>query len=178
MTQDEHRRISVLLEKMADEDALSAPPAVEAALLAEMRRRRYRRIALWPLLAAAAAMAAVVWLRPAPPAEAPAAERAVASPMVELPVAAEIVLPKPARRRVTLPAKARPEPGFVPVGVWQWVEPMERGTILRVRLPRSAMAEFGVAVNADRWNETVPADVMVAEDGSVRAVRFVSSGVQ
>jgi hypothetical protein len=51
---------------------------------------------------------------------------------------------------------------------------MERGSVHRVRLPRSSLTTFGIPVRPDRWNESVPADIVIGEDGTVRAVRFVS----
>jgi hypothetical protein len=47
------------------------------------------------------------------------------------------------------------------------------GQIVRVELPRSAMASFGVPVNMDRFGERVKADVLVSADGFARAIRFV-----
>jgi hypothetical protein len=47
------------------------------------------------------------------------------------------------------------------------------GQIVRVELPRSAMASFGVPVNMDRFGERVKADVFVSADGFARAIRFV-----
>ena len=44
---------------------------------------------------------------------------------------------------------------------------------MRVELPRSAMASFGVPVNMDRFGERVKADVFVSADGFARAIRFV-----
>lgn len=47
------------------------------------------------------------------------------------------------------------------------------GQIVRVELPRSAMASFGLPVNMDRFGEKVRADVFVSADGFARAIRFV-----
>lgn len=47
------------------------------------------------------------------------------------------------------------------------------GLIVRVELPRSAMASFGLPVNMDRFGEKVKADVLVSADGFARAIRFV-----
>lgn len=47
------------------------------------------------------------------------------------------------------------------------------GQIVRVELPRSAMASFGLPVNMDRLGERVKADVLVSADGFARAIRFV-----
>jgi hypothetical protein len=45
--------------------------------------------------------------------------------------------------------------------------------IVRVQLPRSAMANFGLPVNMDRADQPVKADVLLSADGLARAIRFV-----
>jgi len=52
-------------------------------------------------------------------------------------------------------------------------EPVEHGRMVRVRLPRSALAAFGLPMNEQRAEETIQADVVLGEDGLARAVRFV-----
>jgi hypothetical protein len=52
-------------------------------------------------------------------------------------------------------------------------EPVEHGRMVRVRLPRSALAAFGLPMNEQRSEETIQADVVLGEDGLARAVRFV-----
>ena len=47
------------------------------------------------------------------------------------------------------------------------------GQIVRVELPRSALANFGLPVNMDRYNEKVKADVLFGVDGLAHAIRFV-----
>jgi hypothetical protein len=47
------------------------------------------------------------------------------------------------------------------------------GELVRVELPRSAMASFGLPVNIERYGERVKADVLVSADGLARAIRFV-----
>jgi len=49
------------------------------------------------------------------------------------------------------------------------------GQLVRVELPRSAMARFGLPVNMERerYGERVKADVLVGADGLARAIRFV-----
>ena len=51
--------------------------------------------------------------------------------------------------------------------------PIERGHLVRVRLPRSAIAAFGLPVNEQHADEPIKADVLVGDDGLARAVRFV-----
>lgn len=45
--------------------------------------------------------------------------------------------------------------------------------LVRVELPRSALASFGIPVNAEQSGGRVKADVLLGEDGTARAIRFV-----
>jgi hypothetical protein len=45
--------------------------------------------------------------------------------------------------------------------------------MVRIDLPRSALARFGLPVNAERTDGRVKADVLLGEDGLARAIRFV-----
>lgn len=45
--------------------------------------------------------------------------------------------------------------------------------MVRLELPRSAMANFGLPVNMDRADQRVKADVLLGADGLARAIRFV-----
>lgn len=49
----------------------------------------------------------------------------------------------------------------------------DAGHVLRVELPRSALAGFGLPLNAERAGERVKADVLMGDDGIARAIRFV-----
>jgi hypothetical protein len=51
--------------------------------------------------------------------------------------------------------------------------PFERGELLRVSLPASAMRGVGLPVNEDRLTDRVQADVLVGQEGLARAIRFV-----
>ncbi|HLL16198.1 MAG TPA: hypothetical protein VK388_14130 [Pyrinomonadaceae bacterium] len=51
--------------------------------------------------------------------------------------------------------------------------PLESGQLVRVQLPRSALASLGLPLNAERGNETVKADVLLGGDGLAHAIRFV-----
>jgi hypothetical protein len=50
---------------------------------------------------------------------------------------------------------------------------MERGEVIRVQMPRSALIAFGLPVNVERADMPVKADLLVGEDGLARAIRFV-----
>ena len=49
----------------------------------------------------------------------------------------------------------------------------ESGQIVRVKVPRSMMVSLGVTTNVEKISELVTAEVIVGEDGSARAIRFV-----
>jgi hypothetical protein len=50
---------------------------------------------------------------------------------------------------------------------------MERGEVIRVQMPGSALIAFGLPVNIERADVPVKADLLVGEDGLARAIRFV-----
>jgi len=62
---------------------------------------------------------------------------------------------------------------FIPLGYMTAVNLQDGGQIVRVELPRSALANFGLPVNMDRYNEKVKADVLVGVDGLAHAIRFI-----
>jgi hypothetical protein len=62
---------------------------------------------------------------------------------------------------------------FIPIGYMSSASLQDGGQIVRVELPRSALASFGLPVNMDRYNEKVKADVVLGVDGLAHAIRFV-----
>ena len=62
---------------------------------------------------------------------------------------------------------------FLPVGYVSALDLQDGGQLVRVELPRFALARFGFPVNMDRADERVKADVLVGTDGLARAIRFV-----
>ncbi|HEU0122767.1 MAG TPA: hypothetical protein VFQ91_19700 [Bryobacteraceae bacterium] len=187
----DEERIRTALAAAAVTESAETPARVEAALLAGLRRRNRQGMA-WRA-AAAGAIAATVWiglltLRPGTPevepalaqqpkSTEPAAENLETVVAVELPAAArQRPAARPARRPAA-PGAAKPTAErviYIPVGTWQAYEPIERGSIVRVRLPKSSLPNYGIPVSPDRWNESIPAEVVLGEDGSMRAIRFVS----
>jgi hypothetical protein len=51
---------------------------------------------------------------------------------------------------------------------------LESGQIVRVLLPRNAMASYGLPVNPERMDKPVAAQVLISQDGVARAIRFLS----
>ena len=62
---------------------------------------------------------------------------------------------------------------FIPVSFAGTLPQVENGRLVRVEMPRSALASFGLSVNALQANERVKADVLMDEFGTAQAVRFV-----
>ena len=62
---------------------------------------------------------------------------------------------------------------FIPLMRGDGMAFMESGQIVRVELPRTALASFGLPVNMERADESIKADVVVGNDGLARAIRFV-----
>ncbi|MCP9493250.1 MAG: hypothetical protein MSG64_02220 [Pyrinomonadaceae bacterium MAG19_C2-C3] len=51
--------------------------------------------------------------------------------------------------------------------------PVESGHLMKIEMPRSALASFGLPTSIERSNEVVKAEVLVGTDGIARAIRFV-----
>ena len=62
---------------------------------------------------------------------------------------------------------------FLPLTFGSGLPPLESGQVVRVKVPRSALASFGLPINLERANEPVKADVLLGDDGLMRAIRFV-----
>ena len=62
---------------------------------------------------------------------------------------------------------------FFPLSAGQQLIPLERGRLIRTRVPRSMLGAFGLPVHPDWAILPIKADVVVGEDGTARAVRFV-----
>ena len=62
---------------------------------------------------------------------------------------------------------------FMPLGDTNPSNIQEASQVVRVELPRYAMARFGLPVNMERYDERVKADVWLGADGLARAIRFV-----
>jgi hypothetical protein len=62
---------------------------------------------------------------------------------------------------------------FIPLSYMSAASLQEGGQIIRVQIPRAALANFGLPVNMDRYNERVKADVLYGVDGRAQAIRFV-----
>lgn len=64
---------------------------------------------------------------------------------------------------------------FVPLPYATDPATLEDGTVVRVELTRSALATMGMPVTDGGSLDTVPADIMLSEDGVPQAIRLVRS---
>jgi len=187
----------------ADMNSLEAPRGVEAKLLEAFRARpafeksvpirinpRYWIAAIAAMLLIAITIVVFSWTKR------PAVDHGIAIKQeepqpkelandVEKPAAPES--PQPVKRKRIRPVRLqRPETAsvanhvtkevatdFIPLSYMNPASLQEGGQIIRVQLPRSALANFGLPVNMDRYNEKVKADVLYGVDGMARAIRFV-----
>lgn len=110
---------------------------------------------------------------------APVVEQAVAPPAPAVAVAkAAPKASRPARVKRAEPvqtysASAREGDEFLAIPYAPPMTAQDRGEVVRVRLPRQSLRQFGIPVNPERLFERVPADVLVGEDGIPRGIRFV-----
>lgn len=63
---------------------------------------------------------------------------------------------------------------FIPLTSGVETAMMEGGQIVRVLLPRAAMAYYGLPTNQERLDIPVHAQVLISHDGVARAIRFIS----
>lgn len=166
----------------------AAPSRVEAALLQAFDRhhavppvrRRTFALSQWAFAAAAALVlvAAAAWLlRPRPVVAPPAvANRPVVTPapvaMAPPPAAAPRAMPRTKRPHRHEAAVAR----FYPLGPQDGLADIQGGTIVRIGMPRAALASFGLPLDPDNTQGRIEADVILDNDtGMARAIRFVGS---
>jgi len=169
-----------LLRTLAEADASAeAPPEIEVRLRKEFRsrrqRRRWRQAAVW---AASAAAAIILVLIPS--------RKSTVAPINAVEVNAHVTTrqnnPAPLAGQTT----TMPSPGRIAVRPRQQMEiateffplmvpgpPFERGHLLRVELPASAMQMVGLPVHEEHLADLVQADVLLGEEGLPRAIRFV-----
>jgi len=63
---------------------------------------------------------------------------------------------------------------FIPVPYADDPAALEGGAIVRVTLPRSALASFGLPIAESDGADRVSADLVVSQDGTPQAIRLVS----
>ncbi len=189
--------LQLLAEEMASQDA---PPEIEQKLREAFRARavvvpmpvRPRYTRYWAAAIAAMILIAISVIalrsRTDPPkpmnaeqTEQPRIKEEEPRPVLETPKVEEVVAQKPRRRTVRRPANSAVAnhvnreiaTDFMPLGYLNPATLQDGGQIIRVELPRSALVNFGLPVNMNRYNEKVKADVLLGVDGLAHAIRFV-----
>jgi hypothetical protein len=161
-----------------------APRVVEDRLLAAFReRQRQPRNSPWQFAAMLAAAAMIVMLVLRLYSERQGAIR-VDRAMKATPVATVVERtqepaarsrPVAVRKRNAIAVQEAPREivtDFFPL--MDVAPPLGRGQLLRVAVPASTMRSVGLPVREERLDEPVQADVLIGEEGMVRAIRFVS----
>jgi len=152
-----------------------APGYVETRLRAAFREQHNRRRS-WLPLTIAAAMASVIvaigyWRV--------GGQEPVAQPPV---LTAHVAVPQSALAKAVVPVVARPPrpartrelaTDFFPLQYLPDARTLANGNLVRVSMPRAAMATFGFPVDIERRQERVQADVLLGGDGMAHAIRFV-----
>jgi len=155
-----------------------APPRVEAKLMAELRRqrgavlqRRVRRQIVALSTAAVALLAAGLslhyWKGKGGTANHPA------SPSVNNPAQANGAV-APASPNIIEIDDSESASSFQPLPYADDPSALEDGAVVRVEMPRAALASFGLPVAAMESDGTVRADLIVSADGTPQAIRLVS----
>lgn len=191
------RRVSVAVREIAVQGrAAKLPRGLESELLAEFEvvrkaapQPRLYWLSAGALALAAGLMAVVVQLRsPGRPATQPPSVVAKVAMPSALPTTLESSVPAaPGLRPVTVPprpirpvraAAARPvdqeEQPFVSIPYTMPLGPEERGNVVRMDVPVSALIAAGLPMRVWDMSANASADVLVGEDGRARAVRLVS----
>ena len=156
-----------------------APPSVEEKLRSAFRRQPapVRRGHGWLSIAAVGSIAAAILVfklpapRPVAPPPPPAAAVTIAQAtpaVVDLKKARPVI-----RRHRRRPVQPEIATEFLPVAVEDGWTPLDGGRLVRVKLPRTALGIFGLPLGEEGGPERVQADVMLSNDGVLRAIRFV-----
>lgn len=168
--------ILTALRALGDADRVAeASPDVERKLRGAFRRKQrariWKRAAVWSAAVAAALVAMIAaYERQHEPKQIAQPVRHVAVEAVEAPVLS--VSPMPVRKAAR-PRRREMVTEFFPL--LDGAPPVDRGELLRVRLPASAMRAVGLPVPEDRLADPVQADVLISEDGLATAIRFVKT---
>lgn len=169
----------ILGDVRIDHQRLEAPAHLGTHLTRAARSTAKRSSRIWVAFAAAAVIGVVLWQRRSVPVN-PVVKR------VEISTVAPSIIPKAApveqvakrlvehRRKTIRPARPRefvtefmslPGAEALPI-------PLETN-ILRVRVPKGELRQYGFDVPPPRAAELIRADLVVGDDGFARAVRFV-----
>lgn len=194
------RSLDGALRALASNAGQEAPFHVEATLLGAFRRSarataHSKPVPRWVAVCAAAGLAAAMALtlgltfrskRVIPKAEETRASNSSAPP-IENSIPRESLAPSvPGTASLhRSKAKGMGHPRAAVANATEWatpfvqlpyadnIGPLESTAIVRLVLPRSALASFGLPVNEDVAGERISAEFLLGEDGSPRAIRVV-----
>ncbi len=174
--------IQGILQALADADASREAPAgveirLRKAFRVRRRRRTVRQVTVW--MSAAAVIVIMFVFINRRPAVAPIVK---ILPIKTMPANSKPeAVPKPDRaeivvqmRKSVAPRRAQPEEivtDFFPL--IEPAPPFQRGQILRIEVPASAMQMVGLPIHEEHLRDPVEADVLIGEEGLPRAIRFV-----
>jgi len=154
--------------------AQKAPARMEAELIAELRQRRAAllgrrvRLQIAALGTAAAALLALGFSLHHWVARTRDVAARVASPAAQNPVPTAGAAPN------VVDADDSEYASFQPLPYADDPSTIEDGAVVRVEMPRAALASFGLPVAAMESDGTVRADLIVSADGTPQAIRLVS----
>jgi len=181
---DEERRLTGRLAAFAEACRDERAPArVEQKLRAAFRMRAApaavapdRRARRWVAIAAMGSVAAgIAWFKLSLPAVQPLPARPLVAWSVQ-PVAPSARENSPsrkvARRRPSRPQMELKTDFFAVAQGDDWT-PVDGARMMRVELPTSALGVFGLPAEQGLGPERVRADVVLSDDGLLRAIRFV-----
>ena len=190
---DEEALTSSLKSLAGEMASLNAPPEVEQRLREAFRARKvvaqrsyvnYWVAGIAAVLLIVISVIALRWRTDQPAqinAGATPPPPITEQPRVDEPQEREVVAQKPRRRsgrraprtEVANHVTREIATDFMPLGYLNPATLQDGGQIVRVELPRSALVNFGLPVNMDRYHEKVKADVLLGVDGLAHAIRFV-----
>ena len=167
MTEQQQRELAAGLRALADSTRdRQVSPRIEGAVLAEIGRLKPAPTGVVSPAPTGSSFDATSTWGPAS-----------AGPRRLLPLAAALVLAVGGAlwSARSMPARSAVHPsGFVALPGAAWLPEMESATIVRVSLPVTALPGYGVAIQPDVKSDAVLAELLVAQDGQARAIRFVN----
>jgi hypothetical protein len=186
---EEQRALSAAMKELAARPGEFPPRELESTLLAafESHRRptfesRRWRGRVWLKIAAVlVGAAALTWLAAGP--QRPAPRQAVHVRSAAPPIAQAIApIPRPVRKRAPRRAQrsraAEPESRdsapFLAIPYTAPLDPRERAMVVRMEMPVPALAAIGLAVAVPDPRASAQTDVLLGEDGRIRAIRLIS----
>ncbi len=179
---EEQKALTAVMAEVSTATTMAPPADLESIVLSEFRRVRslgHRDLKLASaILAAAAALSGIAVIqrrhvtppRPGKPVRALIAETTTIPPAIGTAV---ISVRKPVRPRKA-PKPAVDSAPFVAIPYTLPLDPLERVTIMRMELPVAALMAVGLAASIPDPGASAQADVVVGEDGRIRAIRLVS----